>query len=968
MDSNLHLKCGLINIQSVGNKTIKIRNLINELEFDLFLLTETWLQGNISDSSRIKEMTPRTHNFYHIPRKGRIGGGVGVFVSKTFSRVTVKNNIVFETFEYMDLELIRNNKVLEIIIIYRPPDTNKKKFIEEFSTLLEMVNDVMKTTICGDFNLWMDDNNDTEAKEFMEVMDMYNLTNSVLAPTSIGGHTLDLVIHCSDSNLISNVEVEPDFEISKTHNLVTFSVDINKSRVLRKWITYRDKENFDVVNFIDEGILEMVDTNMQCEHNLNETCASCYSIRFKESFGRKYDSKCPVIRKQIVVRENVKWFNSELQKAKKMRRKMEDRWKRTRSLQSRALYNRARNDYNALIEKTKRNFYNNECKKMNNMKDLHRELDDLLGLKKEKILPENVSAENFALFFCEKVDKIYRSFPCGLSDSHMSVDENNGKKLKRFERINMCDLMRFMGNMKNTYCENDPFPNGDIVEATNRQAVYNIYLKIINLSISQSKFPSSEKIAFIRPTYKGKGDVNDLNSYRPISNLSYLSKLIETVISEQLWAHIREVNAIPENQSAYRANHSTETIVCSIMNDMISIMDEGKCGILIMLDLSAAFDTVVHEYLLCDLNSIGVIDEALMFLQSYLCDRKTIVEVSGDRSEERTLSKGVPQGSVLGPILFNIYTIELSNILRKYNVCFKLYADDTQFYFSISTTQDTVDKVGRVMKEIKNWMQRKKLKLNDDKTECMLFGTKTSLKYYQQFRNIKIGEADIELVPFVRNLGVIIDCNLTMKNQILNTVKVCNYHLRNIAFIRKYLNEDSAKILVMNHVISRLDYCNSIYNNLPNALLKKLQNVQNKAARLIKGIKIRDRITPVLIDLHWLPIKARIEYKICLLTYKALRNGEPKYLRDCLVPYAEATTVTVSIRNAKDPHRLFESGVNRVVGDRTFRYAAPRLLNGLPLDVKDSQSVSVFKKKLKTHIFDKCYDCVLKTITTSYRC
>ena len=224
------------------------------------------------------------------------------------------------------------------------------------------------------------------------------------------------------------------------------------------------------------------------------------------------------------------------------------------------------------------------------------------------------------------------------------------------------------------------------------------------------------------------------------------------------------------------------------------------------------------------------------------------------------------------------------------------------------------------------------------------------------------------MVPFVRNLGVIIDCNLTMRNQILNTVKVCNHHLRNIAFIRKYLNEDSAKILVMNHVISRLDYCNFIYNNLPNALLKKLQNVQNKAARLIKGIRIRDRITPVLIDLHWLPIKARIEYKICLLTYKALRNGEPKYLRDCLVPYAEATTVTVSTRNAIDPHRLFESGVNRMVGDRTFRYAAPRLLNGLPLDIKDSQSVSVFKKKLKTHIFDKCYDCVLKTITTSYRC
>ena len=968
MDSNSQLKCGLINIQSVGNKTITIRNLINELELDLLLLTETWLQGNISDSSRTKEMTPRTHSLHHIPRKDKSGGGVGILVSKSFSRVTIKNVRIFETFEYIDLELIRDNKVLEIITLYRPPRSNIKKFFEEFSTLLEMVNDVTKTVICGDFNVWMDNINDRDAKELMEILDMYSLTNSVLEPTSVGGHTIDLVIHCCDSNIISNTEVEPDFGICKTHKLVKFNVNINKSKVLRKWITYRDKKQFDAANFIDESTIEMSDMGRRCEHNQNERCASCYSKNFNEIFSKKYDSKCPIISKQIVVHENAKWFNSELLSAKRMRRKFENRWKRARSPRSRALYTKARNDYNALLEKTKRNFYNSECRKMNDVKKKHRELDDLLGLKKEKILPENISAENFALFFNEKIDKIYRSFPCGPFDSQMSMSERDGIKLKKFKKINMCDLIRIMSNVSNTYCENDPFPISDIKDATNSHSVYSIYLEIINLSISQSRFPSNEKVALIKPTYKGKGDVNDLNSYRPISNLSYLSKLIETTISEQLCTHIREIGAIPENQSAYRAGHSTETTLCSIMNDMISMLDNGKCGILIMLDLSAAFDTVVHEYLLNDLKSIGVIDEALMFLRSYLHDRKTVVMVSGDKSDKRTLTKGVPQGSVLGPILFNIYTIELSNILRKYNVGFKLYADDTQFYFALSTEQDTVDKVGRIMTDIKNWMQRKKLKLNDDKTECMLFGTKNSLKNYQQFLNIRIGETDIEFVPVVRNLGVMIDCNLTMRNQILNTVKMCNHHLRNIAFIRKYLDEDSTKILVINHVISRLDYCNSLYNGLPGGLLRKLQNVQNRAARLVKGLKIRDRITPALIDLHWLPIKARIEFKICLLTYKAMRNGVPKYLRDCLVPYAEATSINISIRHAEDPHRLFEMGANHMIGDRTFRYAAPRLYNSLPFDVKESQNASVFKKKLKTHLFEKCYDCVLKTIKTSYKC
>ena len=192
--------------------------------------------------------------------------------------------------------------------------------------------------------------------------------------------------------------------------------------------------------------------------------------------------------------------------------------------------------------------------------------------------------------------------------------------------------------------------------------------------------------------------------------------------------------------------------------------------------------------------------------------------VSQKKSETRKLTKGVPQGSILGPTLFTIYTIELSWILKKHNVNFKLYADDTQFYFSIAIIQS---KIKEVMTDIKNWMV-KKLKLNDDKTECMLFGTENTLKNYEQFQRIMIGASNIKIVPVLRNLGVYIDSNLTMKNQISNTVKVCNHHRRNIAFIRKYLNEDTLKMLIHNHVISRLDYCNSIYYRLPNILLKKI--------------------------------------------------------------------------------------------------------------------------------------------------
>ena len=172
-------------------------------------------------------------------------------------------------------------------------------------------------------------------------------------------------------------------------------------------------------------------------------------------------------------------------------------------------------------------------------------------------------------------------------------------------------------------------------------------------------------------------------------------------------------------------------------------------------------------------------------------------------------------------------------------------------------------------------------------------------------------------------------------------------------------------MLIHNHVISRLDYCNSVYHKLPNTQLKKLQNIQNRAARLIKKIPLRERITPALIELHWLPMEARIIYKICLLTYKALKFGEPKYLYEYLVPFELETSVTV--RHASDRHRLFEPRTNRCSGERSFQYSATRLYNKLPMEIKDSENITQFKKRLKTYLFGESYDLNQKIINEQYK-
>ena len=216
-----------------------------------------------------------------------------------------------------------------------------------------------------------------------------------------------------------------------------------------------------------------------------------------------------------MIRDYAKWLNKELLEAKRKRRKLEERWKRAKNRESRALYNKARNYYNTLIEKTKRNYYNNVLKNTQDPRMLNKNLDDLKGLKKEKVLPENngnhmdlakkKKLQNFFLI----THKIYRSFMNENSSNISFMPQQVNKKLDRFQELNLTNLKRAIDKVKCTFCENDPFPISDIKDAENMYLIRSVYLTIINMSIAQAVFPQSEKLACIKPTYKGNGDHKD---------------------------------------------------------------------------------------------------------------------------------------------------------------------------------------------------------------------------------------------------------------------------------------------------------------------------------------------------------------------------------------------------------------------------------------------------------------------------
>ena len=363
-----------------------------------------------------------------------------------------------------------------------------------------------------------------------------------------------------------------------------------------------------------------------------------------------------------------------------------------------------------------------------------------------------------------------------------------------------------------------------------------------------------------------------------------------------------------------------------------------------LLDLSAAFDTVDHDLLLNILaKEIGLRGNVLKWFTSFLKSRSQRIRLGKVTSECIIIKFGVPQGSVLGPVLFNLYIRSIYKCVQRLGFNIFGYADDHQILKSFRAegqinilTQELL----RCFSVTKLWMNRFFLQLNDTKTQIIVCGSSKVLKQIEiQGIHLTAGTT-VRFISCVKNLGVQMDNLLSFEQQVIQLKQTCFRTLRNISKVRFLLTRAQLKTIVNSLVVSCLDYCNGLYFGIAERLLNQLQLIQNAAAKVVMGKYKYDHLGEDLQELHWLPIRKRVVFKVALLAYKSVNGLNPVYLQDMFRYSHHGHSLKLIV-----PH------YTSTLGRRTFSYAGPKIFNNLPTDISSSETVDIFKTGLKTHLF-----------------
>ena len=795
----------------------------------------------------------------------------------------------------------------------------------------------------GDFNIHVNDLHDSNTKRFHDILDTFGLIQHVKVQTHKSGNTLDLIISTNNSNLQFNEPVA-GYYISD-HAIISTNINIVKSLITRKTHSYRNYKGIIESNFSSELTKICEEIQQDKENRMHAYNGKLYNLM---------DKHAPVITRRISIRKFTPWFDATARTIKANRRKCERLWRQTHSQKDYENFIASKLQFRQYISSKKSQHINDKIKECGrDTRKLYREISSLLDLNKENQFPEKSDdqlAEGFSNFFMEKIEKIREELA---THRRFTPQDQSITQFTFFNPIGEEIISKLVKNAKPTTCPLDPLPTAYIHKYNH--IIVPVITDIINSSLTTGSVYKEWKSSIIKPLLKKEGLDTIWQNYRPISNLSFISKIAEKACLEQFIPYINNNNLLPSYQSAYRKYYSTETTMIKITNDILWAMEEQKIRSFISMDLSAAFDTVDHQILLEVLSKqYGVTDVALNWFTSYLTNRTCRVRINNTESSTKDVSCSVPQGSIAGPVLFSIYASTLESAITDPAITIMGYADDhcISKSFLPSDESSTIITLQTELSNIKAWMNHNRLKMNEEKSEFIYFGShqqleKCTVNALQQDNTI------IKRSHSVKYLGVILDENLSFHQHITSKCNIAAINIQRISSIRNYLTIESAKQLAHSFVLPHLDYCNAILYGLPARHIKKLQRIQNWIAKVVLRRNRHESSLTALYDLHWLPISFRIQFKILTMVFKCIIGTAPEYL----ISLIKLKSFNRETRLSNKPGKILDipRTSKTIFADRSFQVSGPKLWNDLPTEIQLSTNIEIFKKSLKTYLFQQAF-------------
>ena len=427
--------------------------------------------------------------------------------------------------------------------------------------------------------------------------------------------------------------------------------------------------------------------------------------------------------------------------------------------------------------------------------------------------------------------------------------------------------------------------------------------------------------------------------------------MLECLALACLFPHISISPSFCPLQSAYRKFHSTETALLKLTNNIMETIDSRKITILTALDMSAAFDTLDHTALLHRLHhTFGLSGYVISWVRFYLTNCTSFVEIDSSSSSNTTICISVPQGSVLGPLLFVLFISHVASVINpdlsntSNIVSFHHYADDTQLCIgtNLSTFAHQVASIESCTQRVHYWLLNNGLHLNPSKSEAIAFfnpRSKPLESLAESIASISVAGSPIKLQSSIKNLGVYLDSGMSFGRQVSETCKASHFHIRALCHIRSSLTTEACKTIASAIVGSWLDYCNSLLAGTSVSNLACLQLIQTTLARVVTEKSCFCHITPVLSNLHWLPVCHRINFKIATISFKVLQFQQPSYLAALIPRYVPTRSLRPS------------SSLSLCVLNRKTEMAKSNVWNKLPGHLSSISTPPAIRKRLKHHLF-----------------